>query len=266
MNETSSLRTAPSARDWKERLRIPAVDGRLPQDAEWCEIREGGGWARLRFHDYGEIYRRPGLYEFLFYDLLRCESPRRVVGLLGEVRAELGAREPLRAIDLGAGNGLVGRELRRIGAAGVIGIDILPEARAAALRDGPGIYDDYLVADMTAPEARAERRLRELRPNALGCVAALGFGDIPPRAYYRAAGYVEVGGLLAFNIKEEFLDRRYTHGFSELMRRMVDERVVRLEATRRYRHRFSAAGEPLYYTAMVATKLAEIPESMLIES
>ena len=46
---------------------------------------------------------------------------------------------------------------------------------------------------------------------------------------------------------------------------MVNGRVVRLEATRRYRHRLSAAGDPLYYTAMVATKLAEIPESMLVE-
>lgn len=266
MNDTSSLRAALSPRDWKERLRIPAVDRRLPQDAEWCEIREGGGWERLRFHDYGEIYRRPGLYEFLFYDLLRCESPQRVIGLLREVRADLAVREPLRAIDLGAGNGLVGRELRRAGAEGVVGIDILPEARAAALRDGPGLYDDYLVADMTEPSAAAHERLRRLRPNALACVAALGFGDIPPRAYYRAASYVEIGGLLAFNIKEEFLDPRYTYGFSELMRRMVHERVVRLEATRRYRHRFSAAGEPLYYTAMVATKLAEIPESMLVEN
>jgi SAM-dependent methyltransferase len=264
MND-ESLRPARPAREWETRLRIPAVDRRVPQDAEWCEIREGEAWARVRFHDYGEIYRHPGLYEYLFYDLLRCVSPQRVVGLLGEARAELGTREPLRAIDLGAGNGLVARELRRIGAEAIVGIDILPEARAAALRDLPGVYDDYLVADMTAPSPEDDARLRRLRPNALTCVAALGFGDIPPRAYYRAAAYVEVGGLLAFNIKEEFLDARYTYGFSELMRRMVNGRVVRLEATRRYRHRFSAAGDPLYYTAMVATKLAEIPESMLVE-
>jgi len=104
-----------------------------------------------------------------------------------------------------------------------------------------------------------------LRPNAMTCVAALGFGDIPPKAYHRAASYVAPGGLLAFNIKEEFLDPRYTFGFSELMRRSVDEGLLRLEATRRYPHRLSAAGEPLYYTAMVATKLAEIPESLLVE-
>lgn len=260
----ATVSSISATREWKNRLRLPPKGERMSQDAEWCEIRETGSWRRLRFHDYAEIFERPGLYEYLFYDMLECQSPRRVVGLLREVLADQEARAPLRAIDLGAGNGLVGKELRRIGAAEVVGVDILEEARAAARRDLPGIYSDYLVADMTGPDAQVDARLRALRANALTCVAALGFGDIPPAAYHRAAGYVAIGGLLAFNIKEEFLDVRYTHGFSELMRRMVNEGVVRLEATRRYRHRRSATGEPIYYTAMVATKLAEIPERMLV--
>ena len=106
---------------------------------------------RLRFHDYGSIYERPGLYEYLFYDLLECRSPERGVG------------------------------------------------------------------------------------------------------------------LLAFNIKEEFLDARYTLGFSELMRRMLNDGVARLDASLRYRHRNSAAGAPIFNTAMVAAKLKEIPASMLVD-
>ena len=266
MTEAIALSAISStAREWRNRLRLPPKGEAMPQDAEWCEIREAGGWRRMRFHDYADIYERPGLYEYLFYDLLACQSPRRVVGLLAEVRAELPQKEPLRAIDFGAGNGLVGKELRRIGAVEVVGVDILPEARAAARRDLPGAYSDYLVADMTRPDGDVDRRLRALRPNALTCVAALGFGDIPPAAYHRAAGYVSIGGLLAFNIKEEFLDVRYTHGFSEMMRRMLNDGIIRLEATRRYRHRLSASGEPIYYTAMVATKLKEIPDGILIE-
>ena len=265
MTEATAVSSISAAREWQNRLRLPPQGERMPQDAEWCEIREAGGWRRVRFHDYGEIFERPGLYEYLFYDLLACQSPRRVVGLLAEVRAELEGKEPLRVIDFGAGNGLVGKELRRIGAAEAVGVDILKEARAAAQRDLPGVYSDYLVADMTQPDAGVERRLRLLRPNALTCVAALGFGDIPPAAYHRAAGYVAIGGLLAFNIKEEFLDARYTYGFSEMMRRMLNDGIVRLEATRRYRHRLSASGDPIYYTAMVATKLKEIPASILVE-
>jgi predicted TPR repeat methyltransferase len=265
MSEAAAVSTLSRTHEWKNRLRLPPDGERRSQDSEWCEIRENGGWRRLRFHDYGEIFERPGLYEYLFYELLECRSPRRVVGLLGEVRAEQEAREPLRVIDLGAGNGIVGQELRSIGAAEIVGIDILDEARSAAQRDLPGVYTDYLVADMTEPDAATVRRLRRLRPNALTCVAALGFGDIPPRAYRHAANFVAPGGLLAFNIKDEFLDARYTHGFAELMRQMVNGGVVRLEATRRYRHRLSAAGDPIHYTAMVATKLKEIPESMLVE-
>jgi predicted TPR repeat methyltransferase len=264
-DQVNSLQLHSGVGDWQQRLRLPGHYRKLPQDAEFCEIRDAGGWRQVRFHDYAALYKHPGLYEYLFYDVLQCDSPRRVVNLLEEVRAELVPAEPLRAIDFGAGSGMVGRELRRIGARRVVGVDILEEARAAAQRDLPGVYDDYLVVDMSAPSAEADRVLRALQPNGLVCVAALGFGDIPPTAYHRAASYVAPGGMLAFNIKEDFLDPRYTHGFSELVRRMVAAKVVRVEATRRYRHRLSAAGEPLYYTAMVVTKLAEIPASMLVE-
>lgn len=265
VNENTPVLDPSPSRIWKSRLQLPKQTQGLPQDSEWFEIYEENSWRKLRFHDYGEIYRRPGLYEYLFYGLLQCQSPKRVVGLLQEVREDMETTEPVRAIDFGAGNGIVGTELKRIGAASVAGMDILKEARGAAQRDYPGVYSDYIVADMTDPPAAVDRRLRALRPNVLTCVAALGFGDIPPRAYYNTAGYVEIGGLLAFNIKAEFLDARYTYGFSELMRCMVNEGVVRLEATRRYRHRLAANGEPIYYTAMVATKLAQIPESMLVE-
>ena len=266
MNESIAVSAPSSERVWKNRVELPAQRQRLSQDSEWFKIHEDGSWRELRFHDYDQIYNRPGLYEYLFYDLLQCQSPRRVVGLLQEVCADRGTDEPLRVIDLGAGNGMVGDELRRTGVEAVIGLDILEEARNAARRDYPHAYSDYIVADMTVPHAGIDARLRALRPNALTCVAALGFGDIPPKAYHAAASYVAPGGLLAFNIKEEFLDARYTYGFSELMRCMLNAGIVRLEATRRYRHRLAANGEAIYYTAMVATKLAEIPASMLVEA
>jgi predicted TPR repeat methyltransferase len=245
---------------------LPRLERGVSQHEEWCEVLEGAHWRRIRFHDYATIFEHRGLYEHLFYGLLECDSPRRVVGLLAEVRREArGATGALRAIDLGAGNGIVAEHLRRIGAEQIVGIDILSEARDAALRDRPNVYTDYVVADLCDPSPQVMVRLRELRPSALVCVAALGFGDIPPTAYHQAAAAVPVGGLLAFNIKEEFLDERYTHGFSELIRRMIRERIVRVEATRRYCHRLSAIGEPIFYTAMVATKLGEIPDSMLVD-
>lgn len=265
MNEVLH-RTELGGASWEGRVRLPALDTNLPQNEEWFELHDGGSWTRMRFHDYARIYQRKNLYEHLFYGLLSCDSPRRVVGLLDEVLAEVTSEPaPLRVLDLGAGNGIVAEALHERGGAQIVGLDILPEARAAALRDRPDAYTDYLVADLcdAAPDVLA--RLRAFDANALVCVAALGFGDIPAAAFHQAASLVSTGGMLAFNIKEEFLDERYTHGFSELIRRMVREKVVRVEAMRRYRHRLSAAGTPLFYTALVVTKLAEIPRSMLVD-
>jgi hypothetical protein len=264
MSVVSPLSDGPAGRSWSGRVRLPDLHTDVPQDAEWCEFLEDGRWTRLRFHDYDEIYKRPGLYEHLFYELLECRSPQRVVGLLSGVRRDRGMG-PFVALDLGAGNGIVGEELRQAGATRVVGIDILKEAADAARRDRPGLYDDYVVADLTKPDDDTHIRLGRAKPDVLACVAALGFGDIPPSAYYYAARFIPIGGQLAFNIKEEFLDERYTHGFSEFIRRMINDRIVRLEAWVRYRHRLSAGGEPIFYTAMVATKLAEIPRAMLVE-
>ena len=256
MNEVLH-RTELGCGKWEGRVRLPASDSNLPQNEEWFELQDGGAWTRVRFHDYAQIYQQIGLYEHLFYGLLSCDSPRRVVGLLDEVLAEVtGEPAPLRVLDLGAGNGIVAEALHERGGAQIVGLDILPEARAAALRDRPDLCD-------ASPDVIA--RLRAFDANALVCVAALGFGDIPAAAFHQAASLVSTGGMLAFNIKEEFLDERYTHGFSELIRRMVREKVVRVEAMRRYRHRLSAAGTPLFYTALVVTKLDEIPRSMLVD-
>ena len=55
----------------------------------------------------------------------------------------------LRVLDVGAGNGMVGEELDRMGARHIVGVDIIPEAKEAAERDRPGVYDDYFVVDLT---------------------------------------------------------------------------------------------------------------------
>ena len=250
---------------WEGRVRFPKTEGELPQNREWCEIREGDGWSRLRFHDYAEIYQRPGLYEHLFYQMLKCRSPEKVVKLLEEIRQDLDKpAASLRVLDLGAGNGIVGERLREHGVRHVLGVDLLSEAREAAKRDRPKVYDDYITTDLCELNDETRKRLEAFAPNTLTCVAALGFGDIPPRAYFNALSLIPDGGMLAFTIKDEFLDARLAHGFSALIHRMTHDKVIRVEMTRRYRHRLGVDGEPLFYTAMVATKLKTVPESMLV--
>lgn len=243
-------------------IRFPTdVDAR-DQDAEFCEVFAQNAWTRIRLHDYHEIYRRPGLYEQLFYRVLKCDSPRRVVGLLGSVLEE--RRVPsinLSVIDVGAGNGLVGEELRRLGVGNVIGVDILPEAAEAARRDRAGIYDDYLVADLTALEEHESDSLTAFNPNCLIVVAALGFGDIPTPAFATAYNAIADDGWLAFNIRDQFLSVGDASGFATLMHRMNEQGLIRVEATQRYTHRLNIRGEPIEYVAIVARKLAPLPES-----
>lgn len=251
---------------WKGQVRFPRNSERLSQTEEWCEVRESGSWKRVRFHDYDEIYRHPGLYEYLFYQEMKCQSPERVVHLLGETCSELKVKKSeLRVIELGAGNGIVGEYLRSYGAGYVLGIDIIEEAKVAAERDRPMVYDDYLVADLSQLSPETKSSIEAANPTCLVCVAALGFGDIPPKAYYNALSFIPSGGLLAFNIKADFLKPSYHHGFSELIRRMNETEIIRIEALQRYRHRINVNGEPLFYTAMVATKLRPVPESMLVQ-
>ena len=230
-------------------------DSRLSQDREWCRVVVDGAERTIRFHDYDEIYAVPGLYERIFYEHLECRSPAEVAGLLGEQMREAG-EDPseLSAIDVGAGNGIVGEELRALGARAVVGVDILPEAAQAAERDRAGVYDDYLVVDLTDLGDADRRRLVAEDPNCLTTVAALGFDDMPPRAFEQAFELIAPGGWVAFNIKADFLDGPDTTGFRRLVAQLIESGALEVQARRHYRHRLSMHGTPLDYVALVGRK------------
>jgi hypothetical protein len=243
-------------------IRIPS-DPTLTQDEEWIEVEVGGKWQRYRLHDYHELYNIPGLYEGLYNRLLRCSSPIRVVSLLADVMNESPDKiEDLRVLDLGAGSGLVGYELQNHNVDVVVGADIIEEAKMAALRDRPWCYDDYFIADFTNLDAVTAAEIRAYNLNALTCVAALGFGDIPTAAFIQALDLISTPGWVAFNIKEMFVQEKDISGFDAMIRELARRDILRIEAYRRYQHRISCAGEPLYYIALVATKLQDIPEDV----
>jgi predicted TPR repeat methyltransferase len=237
-------------------IRFPQQHGGCAQDEECCEVLVDSQWRRLRLHDYDQIYRLPGLYEQLFDQNLQCSSPRRVVSVIGEVMHEW-AVEPaeLHVLELGAGNGMVGEQLRSLGVGSLVGVDILAEAAAAAKRDRSYVYDDYLVTDRCTARRSQIEQIKSYRPNCLVTVAALGFGDIPPDAFITAYDLVSTPGWIAFNIKESFLSGADTTGFARLIRRMADEEYIQIQSYRRYSHRLSISGEHLHYVAIVARKL-----------
>ena len=243
---------------------LPSADDDLSQDREWCNVRIDGERRRIRFHDYDKIYSIPGLYERLFYELLECCSPEIVRGLLAsELDAEGVEPQRLRVLDLGAGNGMVGEDLAELGAGRIYGVDLSDEAAMAAERDRPDVYDDYFVLDLADPKPGQLPALKELRFNCLATVAALGFGDIPPRAFANAFDLVEPGGWIAFNIKSDFLEDDDPSGFSRLVQKLFDAGLLEERARREYTHRLSVAGEPLPYVAIVARKHGDVPGELL---
>jgi hypothetical protein len=238
----------------------PKAGGELDQDEEWCEIEVDGTRRRIRLHDYAAIYAVPGLYEHLFAELLECSSPGVVCDLLGRELREAGV-DPgsLTALDVGAGNGMVGEQVSDLGVDTIVGIDLLPQARDAALRDRPDVYDDYVALDL-GDMSRRERADLEARDfDAMTCVAALGFGDMPPAAFAEAFNLVSSPGWIAFNLRERFLDDEDPAGFGPFIERMFGEGVLEEQARKSYTHRVSITGEPLTYLALVATKRRDVP-------
>jgi predicted TPR repeat methyltransferase len=237
----------------------------LDQDEVYFYVIEGGKKLRLRFHDYDQIYLRPGLYEQLFYDRLKCSSPKKVAEILKKtLDATEATFSELRVLDLGAGNGMMGEVMKSYGVARLIGADIIPEAREAAYRDRPGLYDEYYVADFTKLTDELADEISDWSIDCLTSVAALGFGDIPPSAFFQALRFVKTGGWVAFNIKETFLvDKSDATGFARFIRELIFSEYLDVFHMEKYRHRLSMEGLPLRYFAVVARKTAEIPEDIL---
>ena len=247
------------------RLQFPATqEHTLDQDEAYFNLVEDGTERKYLFHDYDRIYTKPGLYEQLFYERLKCNSPQKVAKLLElSLKAEWTGCNELRVLDLGAGNGMMAERLRDLGVARIVGADIISEARQAAYRDRPYVYDDYVVADFTDLPESVTTELLEWRFDCLTSVAALGFGDIPPLAFFSALKLIETHGWVAFNIKETFLDRSDRTGFSRLVRELIFSKYMDVHVLERYTHRMSMEGVPLKYYALVGRLTGTIPHDFL---
>ncbi len=219
---------------------------------------------KIRFHDYDKIYNIPGLYEQIFYDRLKCVSPSKVSSILySTVNQTVENFSELCVLDLGAGNGMMGEELKKHGVARLIGVDIIPEAYEATLRDRPGLYDSYYIEDFCSLKADVKEEIEQWHLDCMVAVAALGFGDIPTKAFIEAFNIIKSEGWIAFNIKETFLDTSDDSGFSRMIRELIFSEYLDIYHIERYRHRNSIEGEPLFYFAIAGRKNADVPSEFL---
>lgn len=249
----------------RHRIQFPkAESSHLNQDEAYFYLQGSGAPRKIRFHDYNEIYQIPGLYEQLFYDRLKCTSPVKVTSILeAAVKQAQDNFSELRILDLGAGNGMMGEELKKHGVSRLIGVDIIPEAYDATIRDRPGVYDAYYVEDFTSLADETKEEIISWQCDCMVTVAALGFGDIPTKAFIEAFNIIKSEAWVAFNIKETFFDVSDTSGFSKMIRELAFSEYLDVYYIERYRHRLSIEGEPLYYFAIVGRKKADVPEEFL---
>ena len=242
---------------------IPDINECLDQNEEYFYVNYKGEKRRLLCHDYDEIYKIPGLYEKFFYGMLKCDSPNVVCELLEEEMKNLDEADvSLRVLDFGAGNGMVGERIQEMDCDLMVGVDIIPEAKEAALRDRPGVYDDYYIMDMNQLNQKRERQFKDYEFNALVTVAALGFGDIPTKAFLNAFNLVEDDSWIAFNIKDRFLSDEDNTGYRALMDNIMDDSLEILQE-KDYIHRMSVTGEELCYRAIVGRKTGSIADALI---
>lgn len=217
-------------------IRFPQRDQKgVSQNSEWCELVEGDTITRIRFHEHAQVLSRPRLYDQLFGgpdSETRFVSPQVMAGLLREQlplvlrgKSNGDGKAQLRVLDLGAGNGMIGEEIRSVvrhhgdnrslaDSTIIVGVDLLPEAKAATDRDRPGVYDVYVVAHIEEyvklpPSDPIEATLFSQGFNVLTSISALGFGDSTVGAFKASISLLEIGGLVAFNLKKGF--RRLGH-------------------------------------------------------
>jgi hypothetical protein len=215
---------------------------------EIIEVRyEDGTVQRLHLHDYERLYELPGAYEQIVSDRLGCVSP-----LATEIDRAGRSRPAARVIDIAAGNGVSGEALVAEGLHPVLGTDIVPAARAAALRDRPGVYEEYLTLDLLALEPETERHIRSLRADVLQCVAPVGdsASQLPEQVLAAAVRLLEPDALVAYmHDPGPNPEDAVTFGF---WRRELGSHVDARELVRRrYVHRRTVNGRPYEMVGVV---------------
>lgn len=217
----------------------------------------------MGFHDYAAIYAVPGLYERVFYEELGMRSSEKVVGLFAEALRDQGLDAATqRVLDFGAGNGFGGAELRAAKVGYVAGLDLEPEARTAAERDRPGVYDDYLVGALGGEDDSLLVELRELRPTAVVALSAIGVGHVPPNALAQGLSLLDPGGLFAFAVTPNLLPgsedaEGQATGYPEYLADLLDRNTELARAE--YVHRRYADGSDHHAVALVG-RLADAPD------
>lgn len=237
------------------------VDQNTHQATESFILREGSKEQHLSLHNYSEIYRYPGLYEYIFIEMFQGISHQLVPDLMLDELAKAGqSPEDLSVLDFGAGSGLIGSQLHARGIRRIIGVDLFKASKIAIERDFPGLYQELLIDDLSSPTNATRSVLEQFQPNALICVSALNV--IPAIAWRNIFNLIQPGGWVALNIVAHALqdhpDERCKVGSNTLIRQLIDQKLLDVKVQKTYKHRKNSANQPIFYTAVIGKKNGNI--------
>jgi len=242
-------------------VQLPENERNLPIYEEYFWLSQNGTKRKLKLHDYVEVYQIPYLYEQIM-EKLHCQSFSILPSLLVEQVTQAGGKvEDLVVLDVGAGTGMVGQNLARLGIKSITGIDILPEAAEAAKREYPGIYEEYYVEDLTNLSEAACQTLNSRRFNCLVCCSALSSTHVPANALSAALNVVIPNGWIAFNIAKDTWEDQGMGGFVQQNPWVTKTDMFELVATHSYQHRIHIDGRSLEYVAIIGRKRSSFVES-----
>jgi hypothetical protein len=220
----------------------------------WATV--DGQKQRFNIHDYATLYRVPWLYDIALYHNLVCRTPTEMSAAIDKVWTEAGVdRSSLRALELGAGSGAFGHELRHtLRIPHLEAIDICAEAAEAADRDRAGLYDAYHIDDLTDLSPAAEVALYQAEFNVVAMASATGWGNhIPMSGFEQSFDLLSRGGWFIFHVKPNDPDPECIE-----LCAWVDGKVANGKLEQAYRgshfHRKSSNGADIYYDVVMGIK------------
>lgn len=86
----------------------------------------------------------------------------------------------------------MGEAQKEHGVSRLTGVDIIPEAYEATVRDRPGLYDAYYVEDFTTLDEEKREDVASRQCDCMVTVANLGFADIPTNAFIEAVNIINM--------------------------------------------------------------------------
>jgi hypothetical protein len=217
---------------------------------------DDGRSEEFALHDYDRLYAIPGLYEEIVQVQLGCSSPTVIASLLAAAVGRLGwTPSDVRALEIGAGNGISGEALAASGIQPVLATDVLASARDAARRDRPGVYEDYLVTDLLSLDAEQAEAISKLGCSVLVCVAPVGAGPqhVPAEAIAAASALLGPDALLAYMRDADERPDALTSGI--IAARVPGFTELQELERHRYVHRRTVNGEPILMDAVISRVL-----------